>query len=97
MLNSAFLLADEFTFLVPMMGIFLIAITMINYYKAAFTEPGFLPRGSPQETDFLEKKHDIITDLNDQYFPVPKSICSVVNKCDYHQNFCVRVNFFILH
>jgi hypothetical protein len=82
-------MTEEFSLVIPLLGISAIFMTMVNYYKAAFTEPGFLPRGTPYETDYLEKNHDINTDLNDQYFPEPKSIHCVINKCEYIQNFCV--------
>jgi hypothetical protein len=62
---------------------------MINYYKAAFTEPGFLPRGTPFETNTLESKHKITLDLSGQYFPEPKPLHLNINKCDYLLNFCV--------
>jgi hypothetical protein len=87
--HSVLLLAEEFSLILPMFGITAIAFTMVNYYKAAFTEPGFLPRGTPHETDFLEKSHSIVTDLDGQYYPEPKSVCLHINKCDYQQTFCV--------
>ena len=63
---------------------------MINYYKAAFTEPGFLPRGTPYETDYLERKHGLTLDLEGNYYPDPKSVCLNINNYEYNQNFCVR-------
>jgi len=88
-LFSVKILTENFSVLIPLTGFFIIAMTMINYYKAAFTEPGFLPRGTPFETNTIESKHKITLDLSGQYFPEPKPLHLNINKCDYLLNFCV--------
>ena len=64
---------------------------MINYYKAAFTEPGFLPRGTPHETYSVERDNQITLDLSGKYFPEPAGIELFINNCEYRMNFCVSI------
>ena len=61
------------TIAVPLVGCILLIMTVINYLKCAFTDPGFLPRSAPDETIFTEKINDITTDMSGYYYPSPKN------------------------
>ena len=71
-------------------------MTLANYYTAAFTEPGYLPRGTPSETSYLEKRDNITIDLAGDYYPEPKGKVVLINKIPYELKFCVRKILFLI-
>ena len=83
------LLAEKLTIIFPLMGYTCMLFTLANYYMAAFTEPGFLPRGEPCETRQMEEKDKITYDVSGEYFPEPKGKIVQINKIDYELKFCV--------
>lgn len=82
------MLADKLTIIYPTVGFFLIVMTLVNFYMAAFTEPGFLPHGTASETSYLEKRDHITIDLAGDYYPEPKGKVVQINKIPYELKFC---------
>jgi palmitoyltransferase ZDHHC9/14/18 len=82
------------TIAVPLVGCILLIMTVINYLKCAFTDPGFLPRSAPDETIFTEKINDITTDMSGYYYPSPKNKTIEIKNCEYEMRFCQTCKFY---
>jgi palmitoyltransferase ZDHHC9/14/18 len=65
-------LAEEGALAVPIIGGCILIATLVMYIVTAFTEPGYLPRSTPEETVQTEKENDITVDLSGAYYPTPK-------------------------
>ncbi len=66
-------------------------MSIANYFKCVFTDPGFLPRSLPSETINSEKENKIVTDSEGFYYPLPKNKCIEIKNCSYEVKFCVRI------
>ena len=78
----------------PLVGCILLIMTVVNYLKCAFTDPGFMPRSAPDETINTEKANDITTDSSGFYYPSPKNRTVEIKNCEYEMRFCVSGFFF---
>ena len=68
-------------------------MSIANYLKCAFTEPGFLPRSLPDETINSEKENNIVTDSEGLYYPLPRTKCIEIKDCYYEVKFCVKIRY----
>ena len=66
-------------------------MTVVNYVTCAFTDPGFMPRSSPDETINTEKQNQITTDMSGFYYPSPKNRTIEIRNCEYEMKFCVKI------
>lgn len=87
-------LTEQATVAVPLLGAFILVLTIINYLITAFMDPGYLPRNTPEEIIKLEKENNITVDLSGAYYPTPKNKTVNVKGCDYDSKFCTTCKFY---
>lgn len=87
-------LTEQGTIAVPLIGVFLLILTLVNYIITAFMDPGFVPRGTPDETIQIEKENNITVDLSGAYYPTPKNKTIDLKGCDYDSKFCTTCKFY---
>ena len=71
----------------------MLILSISNYLKCAFTDPGFLPRATPMDTINTEKINNITVDLSGAYYPAPQNKILEIKGCEYDTRFCVCVLF----
>ena len=71
----------------------MLILSISNYLKCAFTDPGFLPRATPCDTINTEKVNNITVDLSGAYYPAPQNKILDIKGCDYDTRFCVWFYF----
>ena len=88
-MNSGWFVKDNFSVGPFIIAFILLVFTLVNYFAAAFTDPGFLPRSAPHETNFTERTNNITVDFSGEYYPETKYKEMKINDVDYESKFCV--------
>ncbi len=79
------------TIALPIVGFVFLIMTVANYLTCAFTDPGFYPRSSPQETLNTEKENQLTVDLGGVHYPTPKNKVVELKDSYYDMKFCVNL------
>ena len=84
---------ENFTVAPHLIGLILLVFSLVNYFAAAFTDPGFFPRSTPHETNYTERTNNITVDFAGDYYPPPKYKEIKINDVSYEMKFCVSILF----
>lgn len=93
-LSAPYLALTHGALAVPLIGALIFVLTVSMYFFTAFTDPGFVPRSTPEETIQTEKENGITVDLSGAYYPTPKLKVIDLKGVDYDSKFCTTCKFY---
>jgi hypothetical protein len=79
---------------VPIVGFLVLCLSVSSYIMCAFSDPGFLPRATPDEAVHTEKVNNITVDLSGSYYPLPKNKFIDIKSCEYEVKFCTTCKYY---
>jgi palmitoyltransferase ZDHHC9/14/18 len=91
--DAPFLITDANP-VVPIVGFLIMCLSIASYVMCAFSDPGFLPRATPDEAVSTEKANNITVDLSGSYYPMPKNKSIDIKSCEYEVKFCTTCKFY---
>ncbi|XP_042601033.1 palmitoyltransferase ZDHHC18-B-like [Cyprinus carpio] len=87
-------LVEHLTGCIPAIGGVLFVFVIISLLQTRFTDPGILPRATPEEAADIEKQIDNPTGLSSSYRPPPRTKEVVINQQVVKLKYCFTCKIF---